>query len=210
MVTRAKAGIFKPLERMNCHVTTTSPLPRSHVHALRDPNWKEDMLDEYNALITNGTWVLVPRPANVNVVRSMWLFKHKFNVDGSLSMYKARLVANERSQQQVSRDWPIHQLDIKNAFLHGHLSKTVYMHQPLGFVYPNKPNYVCHLQRSLYGLKQAPRAWFQRFASYATRVGFQHSKTDSSLFVFRRGSDIAYLLLYVDDIILTASSSTFL
>ncbi|GJV53715.1 ribonuclease H-like domain-containing protein [Tanacetum coccineum] len=68
MVTRAKAGIFKPLERMNCHVTTTSPLPRSHVHALRDPNWKEAMLDEYNALITNGTWVLVPRPANVNVV----------------------------------------------------------------------------------------------------------------------------------------------
>nr|GEW15293.1 ribonuclease H-like domain-containing protein [Tanacetum cinerariifolium] len=56
MVTHAKAGIFKPLERMNCHVTTTSPLPRSHVHALRDPNWKEAMLDEYNALITNGTY----------------------------------------------------------------------------------------------------------------------------------------------------------
>ncbi|GJY54750.1 ribonuclease H-like domain-containing protein [Tanacetum coccineum] len=180
MVTRAKAGIFKPLERMNFHVTTTSPLPRSHVHALRDPNWKEAMLDEYNALITNGTWDLVPRPANVNVVRSMWLFKHKFNVDGSLSRYNARLVANGRSQQQgidcdktfslvvkpatihtvlslaVFRNWPIHQLDVKNAFLHGHLSKTVYMHQPPGFVDPNKPDYVCHLQRSLYGLKQAP------------------------------------------------------
>ncbi|GJX40863.1 ribonuclease H-like domain-containing protein [Tanacetum coccineum] len=63
---------------------------------------------------------------------------------------------------------------------------------------------------TLPGLKQAPRAWFQRFASYATRVGFQHSKTDSSLFVFLRGSDIDYLLLYVDDIILTASSSAFL
>ncbi|GKC01723.1 ribonuclease H-like domain-containing protein [Tanacetum coccineum] len=100
MVTRAKAGIFKPLERMNCHVTTTSPLPRSHVHALRDPHWKEAMLDEYNALISNGTWALVPRPANVNVVRSMWLFKHKFKADGSLSRYKARLVANGRSQQQ--------------------------------------------------------------------------------------------------------------
>ncbi|GJT20895.1 ribonuclease H-like domain-containing protein [Tanacetum coccineum] len=84
------------------------------------------------------------------------------------------------------------------------------MHQPPGFVDPNKPNYVCHLQRSLHGLKQAPRAWFQRFASYATRVGFQHSKTDSSLFVFHRGSDIAYLLLYVDDIFLIASSSAFL
>ncbi|GKE34552.1 ribonuclease H-like domain-containing protein [Tanacetum coccineum] len=174
MVTRAKAGIFKPLERMNCHVTTTSPLPRSNVHALRDPHWKEAMLDEYNALISNGTWALVPRLANVNVVHSMWLFKHKFKADGSLSSLA------------VSRDWPIHQLDVKNAFLHGHLSETVYMHQPPGFVDPNKPNYVCHLQRSLYGLKQPPRAWFQRFASYATRVGFQHSKTDSSLFVLRR------------------------
>ncbi|GKA40896.1 ribonuclease H-like domain-containing protein [Tanacetum coccineum] len=234
MVTRAKAGIFKPLERMNCHVTTTSPLPRSHVHALRDPNWKEAMLDEYNALITNGTWVLVPRPANVNVVRSMWLFKHKFNADGSLSRYKARLVANGRSQQQgidcdetfspvvkpatirtvlslaVSREWPIHQLDVKNAFLHGHLTETVYMHQPPGFVDSVHPDYVCHLQRSLYGLKQAPRAWFQHFASFVTRIGFQHSKTDTSLFIFHRGSDVAYLLLYVDDIILTASSTTFL
>ncbi|GJR55104.1 ribonuclease H-like domain-containing protein [Tanacetum coccineum] len=111
---------------------------------------------------------------------------------------------------EISRNWPIHQLDVKNAFLHGHLSKTVYMHQPPGFIDPNKPDYVCHLHRSLYGLKQVARAWFQRFASYATRVGFQHSKTGSSLFVFHRGSDIAYLLLYVDDIILTTSSSAFL
>nr|GEV71979.1 ribonuclease H-like domain-containing protein [Tanacetum cinerariifolium] len=100
MVTRAKAGIFKPLERKNCHVTTTSPLPRSHVHALRDPNWKEAMLDEYNALITNETRVLVPRPTNVNVVRSIWPFKHKFNADGSLSRYKARVFANGRNQHQ--------------------------------------------------------------------------------------------------------------
>ncbi|GJX16315.1 ribonuclease H-like domain-containing protein [Tanacetum coccineum] len=234
MVTRAKAGIFKPLERMNCHVTTTSPLPRSHVHALRDPHWKEAMLDEYNALISNGTWALVPRPANVNVVRSMWLFKHKFKADGSLSRYKARLVANGRSQQQgidcdetfspvvkpatirtvlslaVSRDWPIHQLDVKNAFLHGHLSETVYMHQPPGFVDPNKPNYVCHLQRSLYGLKQAPRAWFQRFASYATRVSFQHSKTDSSLFVFIEGSALLFVALCGCIYSYYASSSAFL
>ncbi|GJY63509.1 putative reverse transcriptase domain-containing protein [Tanacetum coccineum] len=72
------------------------------------------------------------------------------------------------------------------------------------------PDYVCHLQRSLYGLKQAPRAWFQRFTSFITRVGFQHSKTDTSLFVFHHGSDTAYLLLYVDDIVLTASSAALL
>ncbi|GKB41126.1 ribonuclease H-like domain-containing protein [Tanacetum coccineum] len=103
MVTRAEGDIFKPLEHINCHITTTSPLSRSHVHALRDPNWKEAMLDEYNALITNETWVLVPHPANVNVVYSIWLFKHKFNADGSLSRYKARLVTNRRSQQQESK-----------------------------------------------------------------------------------------------------------
>ncbi|GKD08397.1 ribonuclease H-like domain-containing protein [Tanacetum coccineum] len=194
MVTRAKAEISKPLERMNCHVTTTSPLPRSYLHAFRNPYWHKAIVDEYNALISNGTWALVSRPNNVNVVRSMWLFKHKFNADGSLSMYKARLVANGRSQQQgidcdetfssvvkpatirtvlslaVSRNWPIHQLDVMNAFLHCQLSETVYMHQPPSFVDSTHPDYVCHLQRSLYGLKQAPRAWFQQFTSFITRV----------------------------------------
>ncbi|GKB50222.1 ribonuclease H-like domain-containing protein [Tanacetum coccineum] len=81
----------------------------------QDPSWNMDtgasshltdntckkLFNEYNALITNGTWVLVPRPANVNVVRSMWLFKHKFNANGSLNRYKARLVGNGCSQQQA-------------------------------------------------------------------------------------------------------------
>ncbi|GJY10905.1 ribonuclease H-like domain-containing protein [Tanacetum coccineum] len=86
MVTHAKARISKLLASMNCHATTTSPIPRSHLHALCDPNWHKAMVDEYNALISNGTWAFVPRPANVNIVRSMWLFKHKFNADGSLSI----------------------------------------------------------------------------------------------------------------------------
>ncbi|GKB40855.1 ribonuclease H-like domain-containing protein [Tanacetum coccineum] len=198
------------------------------------PQWRNAMYDEYNALVKNGTWQLVPRPTCVNMVRSMWLFKHKFHADGTLSRYKARLVANGSSQQlgvdfdetfslvvkpatirtvlslAVSRKWPIHQLDVKNAFLNGDLSETVYMHQPPGFVDARFPNHVCRLQRSLYGLKQAPRAWFQRFAGYATRAGFYHSRCDSSLFIYRQGSQVAYLLLYVDDIILTASSTALL
>ncbi|GJW38418.1 ribonuclease H-like domain-containing protein [Tanacetum coccineum] len=234
MVTRSKLRIVKANLKYNLHVATSSPIPKSPFHALRDPNWKQAMCDEYKALIDNNTWVLVPRPPNVNIVRSMWLYKHKYNADGSLNRYKARLVANGRSQQQgidcdetfspvvkpatirtvlslaVSRQWPIHQLDVKNAFLHGHLTETVYMHQPPGFTDSAHSDYVCLLQKSLYGLKQAPRAWFQRFSSYVIRAGFYHSKTDSSLFIFHKGPDTAYLLLYVDDIILTAFSTSLL
>nr|GFB98736.1 ribonuclease H-like domain-containing protein [Tanacetum cinerariifolium] len=99
----------------------------------------------------------------------------------------------------------VHQLDVKNAFLHGDLAETVYMHQHPGFRDLEHPNYVCLLQRSLYGLKQAPRAWFQRFAAYTTTVGFTPSRCDSSLFIYKQGDDTAFLLLYVDDIVLTAS-----
>ncbi|GJU98115.1 ribonuclease H-like domain-containing protein [Tanacetum coccineum] len=234
MVTRSQSGIVKPLERLSLHTTSVSPLPKSPFLALKDTNWCNAMYDEYNALVKNGSWILVPRPTNVNLVRCMWLFKHKFHADGSLSRYKARLVANGSTQQvgvdfdetfspvvkpatihtvlslAVSRQWPIHQLDVKNAFLNGDLSETVYMHQPPGFIDSRYPNHMCLLQRSLYGLKQAPCAWFQRFAGYATRAGFTHSRCDSSLFIYTHGSQVAYLLIYVDDIILTASSTALL
>ncbi|GJR20353.1 ribonuclease H-like domain-containing protein [Tanacetum coccineum] len=219
--------------------TNTDPVnepPRTHLMITRSQSciWHNAMYDEYNALIKNGTWLLVPWPAGVNMVRSMWLYKHKFHADGTLSRYKARLVANGSSQQLgvdfdetfspdvkpvtirtvlslvVFRKWPIHQLDVKNAFLNGDLSETVYMHQPPSFVDARFPNHVCRLQRSLYRLKQAPRAWFQRLAGYATRAGFYHSHCHSSLFIYRHGSQVAYLLLYVEDIILTTSSTTLL
>ncbi|GJS15252.1 ribonuclease H-like domain-containing protein [Tanacetum coccineum] len=148
--------------------------------------------------------------------------------------YKARLVANGRNQQYgvdcsntfssvvkpatirtvlslaLAQNWPVHQLDVKNAFLNGDLSETVYMYQPSGFVDSRFPHHVCRLQRSLYGLKQAPRTWFQRFAGYALRVGFTSSRCDSSLFIYQHGTEVAYLLIYVDDIVLMASSTALL
>lgn len=96
---------------------------------------------------------------------------------------------------------------MKNAFLHGDLHETVYMHQPLGFRHFRYPHHTCLLQRSLYGLKRAPWAWFHRFAQYICKLGFTNSRCDSSLFTYRQRPHTAYLPLYVDDIVLTASSN---
>jgi hypothetical protein len=188
------------------------------------------MEDEYATLQDNHTWDLVPRPAGSNVVTGKWIFKHKFHADGSLDRYKARWVLRDFTQRpgvdydetfspvvkpatvQIvltlahSRDWSIHQLDVKNAFLHGTLTETVYFSQPVGFTDASLPDHVCRLNKSMYGLKQAPRAWYNRFASYLLSLEFTEAKSDTSLFIFHRGSEMVYLLLYVDDIVLTASS----
>lgn len=84
------------------------------------------------------------------------------------------------------------------------------MAQPPGFVDPRFPYHVCRLKKALYGLRQAPLAWFQRFSSYLTSLGFLQSHCGSSLFHFHRGTSIIYLLLYVDDIIVTGNDSSLL
>jgi hypothetical protein len=103
------------------------------------------------------------------------------------------------------RACPVNQLAVKNAFLHGTLTETVYCTQSVGFVDPTHHDMVCKLNWSLYDLKQAPRAWYNRFATFLISQGFIEAKTDTSLFVFRHSLDTAYLL-YVDDIVLTTSS----
>jgi hypothetical protein len=106
----------------------------------------------------------------------------------------------------VSRGWSLRQLDVKNAFLHGVLEEEVYMRQPLGFENPNAPNYICKLDKALYGLKQAPRAWYSRLSTKLCDLGFVPSKTDTSLFLFHKEGITIFLLIYVDDIIVTSSS----
>lgn len=86
----------------------------------------------------------------------------------------------------VSKSWSIHQLDVKNAFLHGHLKETVYMFQPPGFDSSTQPKYVCKLHRSLYGLKHDLRAWYHRFATYFSKCSFKSSICDTSLFFYKR------------------------
>jgi hypothetical protein len=186
------------------------------------------MQEEFDALQRNQTWELVPCPPRTNVITGKWVFKHKLRSDGTLERYKAHWVVRGFRQRvgidftntfapvikpgtirtimhlAASRAWPVHQMDVSNAFLHGYLSEQVYYQQPTGFVDAEHPDHVCLLSRSLYGLKQAPRAWYQRMEVFLHQLGFCSTRSDPSLFIFQQGSHAAYLLLYVDGIILTA------
>ncbi|CAH9116494.1 unnamed protein product [Cuscuta europaea] len=231
MQTRSKSGIFKPKTIFNLSTVVHTPDPTCFSVANKHFKWRAAMEEKFNALISNHNWDLVPFDADNNVVGSKWIYKTKYLPDGSVDRYKARLVAQGFNQQAgidftetfspvvklttvrivltlaVSFGWPIRQLDVKNAFLHGHLTEEVYMHQPPGFVHPQFPHQLCRLHKAIYGLKQTPRAWFHRFSNFLLSHGFACSRSDNSLFMFRRQSDIIYLLLYVDDIIVTGNSS---
>ncbi|KAH9762946.1 retrovirus-related pol polyprotein from transposon RE1 [Citrus sinensis] len=230
MVTRSKAGVFKP----KTYLAAVQELePYSVKAALADPKWKQAMQDEYEALEKNEIWVLVPKESAGKIVGNKWVFRVKYNPDGSISKYKARLVAKGFHQTQgvdffetfspvvkqctirvilslaVMHNWTVRQLDVNNAFLHGILTENVFMHQPEGFVHPQFPSHVCQLTKALYGLKQAPRAWYDRLKSSLLQWGFIASKSDTSLFIHHVGEDIVVILIYVDDILITGSNSKF-
>jgi hypothetical protein len=107
----------------------------------------------------------------------------------------------------VSEGWSLHQLNVQNTFLHGVLEEEVYMKQPPEFVDPSRPTYQCKLDKALYGLKQAPRTWYARLSFKLHALGFTPSKANVSLFIYKKGSITVYFLVYVDDIIVTSSSS---
>ncbi|KAL6324827.1 hypothetical protein AAG906_018354 [Vitis piasezkii] len=118
------------------------------------------MDDELLALAHSCTWVLVPPPSNHNIVGCKLVF-------------------------HINNGWPISQLDVNNAFLHGNLTEDVNMAQPLGYVDQDNPTHVCHLQKALYGLKQAPRARYTELKTFLLNFGFINSKSDTSLFIYQ-------------------------
>ena len=140
------------------------------------------MVEETVALHSTSTWDLVPLPTDKSPVGCLWVYTVKIGSDGQVGRLKARLVAKGYTQiygsdyydtfssvakmtsirllllMATMSSWPLYQLDIKNALLHGDLVEEIYMEQLPGFVAHGDSGLVCRLRRSLHGLKQSPRA----------------------------------------------------
>jgi hypothetical protein len=179
--------------------------PTCFEEAIQKKEWVDAMTEEYQSIIKNYVWEIVPRPKSKDVVSSKWLFKIKHAADGSIEKYKARFVSRGFSQKEginyeetfspVARytsirtiialaakmKWKLHQMDVKKAFLNGVIEEEVYIEQPQGFEVEDRKTHVCKLKKALYRLKQAPRAWYGRTDSFLTSLGFTKSKADYNL-----------------------------
>ena len=164
------------------------------------------MIEEYQSIMKNDVWDVVPRPEGKSIVTSKWIYKIKHVVDGSIYKYRERLVARGFSQKEgidyeetfapIARytsirsvlslaavmKWKIHQMDVKTAFLNGVVEEEVYEEKPLGFETHDRESHVCKLKKSLYSLKQEPRTCYAIIKSFLIGLGFTKSKADSYLY----------------------------
>jgi hypothetical protein len=169
--------------------------------AVGNLKWDSAMDEKMAALDANVTWELVALPKDKKTIGCKWVYKVKHNTDGFVSRYKARLVTKGYAQTygidyeetyspvakmttvraiiaMAAKGWSLHQMDVKNVFLHGDLQEEMYMEQPPGYVDQTHPNLVCRLKKVLYGLKQTPRAWLDKIGQYFVTSGFQTSNVD--------------------------------
>ncbi|GJV58922.1 retrotransposon protein, putative, ty1-copia subclass [Tanacetum coccineum] len=207
--------------------------PANYKVALLDPEskkWLDAMNVEMQSMKDNDIWVLVELPPNAKTVDSKWLFKKKTDMDGAVYIFKARLVAKGFTQTYgvdyeetfspvadirairiliaiaAYYDYEIWQMDVKTAFLNGHLFEEVYMEQPVGFVNPKYSNHVCKLKRCIYGLKQASRQWNKRFDDEIKKFGFTQNPNEPCVYLKASRSYVAILILYVNDILLMGNN----
>ena len=184
------------------------------------------MSAELTTMESNNTWIVVSLPAGKRSIGCHWIYKIKFKSDGTIERYKVRLVAKGYTQQEgvdfldtfspvaklvtvkvllavaASKQWPLFQLDVDNAFLNGDLIEEVYIDLPLR--YSSKGEFdmsqgktICKLNKSIYGLRQASRQWYAKFSTALLQFGFVQSKSDYSLFTKGTGSLFLALLVYM-------------
>ena len=202
--------------------------PTSYESVLQSPQkteWLNAMSNEINSHKENGTWSLIAKPKDCNIVDCKWVFKLKTNKDGQRNIFKARLVARGFTQVYgqdfvdtyspvcrmssfrlflsivATHDFELKQIDIATAYLNAPLNENIYMNQPDGFVDINNKSKVCKLHKTIYGLKQSGREWFSLLHIALTEMkNFRPVANDACLY-YSPNRDVM-LLIYVDDILI--------
>ena len=170
-------------------------------------------------------------PPNCRPIGLKWIFKLKKNPQGEVIKRKARLVVKGYSQRKgidyeevfspvvrfetirllialaTQKEWEIHHLDVKSAFLNWEIKEVIHVKQPEGFLVKGKEGHVLRLKKALYGLKQAPRAWYFKLHSCLISFGFIKSNHEQSLYLKQSDTNTIVVGVYVDDLIVTGSSS---
>ena len=208
-------------------------IPKSYDEAMTSPevdSWKEACVNEMAAINANHTWALVDLPSGRKAIETKWVFDLKLDNQGNITRYKARLVAKGFRQianvdyfdtyAPVARyasirtvlamaaiyDLEILQIDAVTAFLNGELTEEVYVQQPQGFVDVINKHQVCHLQKAIYGLKQAGYTWAEMLRQILLKHKFNPTTADPCVYTRGRDKDLIILMVYVDDIMILASS----
>ena len=206
--------------------------PGTFAAAERDGAWRRAMLEEMKSIEDNRTWELVDPPAGCRPIGLKWVYKVKRDERGAIVKHKARLVARGFVQREgvdfeevfapvarmesvrlllalaAAKDWQVHHLDVKSAFLNGDLAEVVFVKQPPGFVQAGQEQKVLRLRKALYGLRQAPRAWNAKLDATMTELGFTRCASEHALYTRRRGKEHLIVGVYVDDLIITGARAS--
>ncbi|GJU40753.1 retrovirus-related pol polyprotein from transposon TNT 1-94 [Tanacetum coccineum] len=188
--------------------------PRNVKEAMIDPAWIELMQEELLQFKRLDVWVLVPPPNNIKPLTLRWLFKNKHDKENTVIQNKTRLVVRGYHQEEgidfeesfalvarieairiflayaAHKSFPVFQMDVKTAFLHGMLREDVYVCQPEGFIDADHPSHVYKLKKALYGLKQEPRAWYDELSTFLLQNNSFKGTIDPTLFIRSFNDDI--------------------
>ena len=207
--------------------------PQTFQDAIDGPNqvhWRKAICAELDSMKLRGVFRATKLPTGQHTIGTKWVFKIKRKADGSIEKYKARLVAKGFKQKYgidytetfspvvkyvtlrmviaITKyfDRTLDQLDVVTAFLYGEMKEKVFCAIPEGVDVDE--DFDCfELVKAIYGLKQASRVWNETFHEFVCSIGFQVSDFDPCLYLKIASGECVLLLVYVDDVLVTGSST---